>query len=550
MRPVSDVACHKLAELVARYGRDLGDDPRRCEALLRDVCGQQYKREIFVLVSAARERVPAQLQQSSAGNPAEVVLTRLIQHLRDNLGLSEDLARWAVESWAFAMKAAGYGHTKPRPVGSLGTAGSDYSRTPTGLSAEEHDLFAEFPSVSTEEVLRQTIRGVLADGIVTDEERAEVEKLRGDLGIAPEAAARLLAEVAAELRSRPGAGSSDSARNSAAAPSAAAPSSPSPRPSGATSKARATPRSLVRPRLILFVLLAALGARWMFGSGRSEFESTRAKAEQGIAEAQVSLGVMYANGHGVHQDYEEAVKWFRKAAEQGDGPGERSLGQAYADGDGVPQDYEEAFKWFREAAEQGDARGQGHLGRMYATGHGVPQDYDEAVKWLRKAAEQGDAWGQIGLGVAYEHGHGVPQDYEEAFKWYRKAAEQGDAGGQTSLGAMYEDGTGVPQDYEEAVKWYRKAAEQSNARGQGTLGVMYANGHGVPQDYEEAVKWLRKAVEQGDAGGQRNLGVMYANGHGVPQDYEEAVKWYRKAAEQGDAEAKRYLVQIPTEAER
>ena len=79
---------------------------------------------------------------------------------------------------------------------------------------------------------------------------------------------------------------------------------------------------------------------------------------------------------------------------------------------------------------------------------------------------------------------------------------------------------------------------------------MYANGHGVPQDYEEAVKWLRKAVEQGDAGGQRNLGVMYANGHGVPQDYEEAVKWYRKAAEQGDAEAKRYLVQIPTEAER
>ena len=283
MRPVSDVACHKLAELVARYGRDLGDDPRRCEALLRDVCGQQYKREIFVLVSAARERVPAQLQQSSSGIPAEVVLTRLIQHLHDNLGLSEDLARWAVECWAFALQTAGYGDTKPRPVGSLGTAGSDYSRAAIGLSAAKHDLFAEFPRVSSEEVLRQTIRGVLADGIVTNEERAEVEKLRRDLGIAPEAAAQLLAAVAAELQSRPGAGSRDSAGNATAAPSAAAPASPSPRPSGATSKLRATPRSLIRPSLILFVLLAALSARWMFGSGRSHgptaFESTGAKTD-------------------------------------------------------------------------------------------------------------------------------------------------------------------------------------------------------------------------------------------------------------------------------
>ena len=201
---MSDVACHKLAELVARYGRDLGDDPRRCEALLRDVCGQQYKREIFVLVSAAREGVPAQLQQSSSGSPAEVVVLRLIQHLHDNLGLSEDLARWAVESWAFAMKAAGYGHTKPRPVGSLGTAGSDYSRTAIGLSAEEHDLFAEFPRVPAEEVLRQTIRGVLADGIVTDEERAEVQRMRQELGIAPDVAARVVAEVRAELAGRPG----------------------------------------------------------------------------------------------------------------------------------------------------------------------------------------------------------------------------------------------------------------------------------------------------------------------------------------------------------
>ena len=43
----------------------------------------------------------------------------------------------------------------------------------------------------------------------------------------------------------------------------------------------------------------------------------RPLAEQGNAFAQCNLGVAYANGHGVSQDFSEAVKWFRLAAEQG-----------------------------------------------------------------------------------------------------------------------------------------------------------------------------------------------------------------------------------------
>jgi len=40
-------------------------------------------------------------------------------------------------------------------------------------------------------------------------------------------------------------------------------------------------------------------------------------AEQGFANAQYNLGVMYANGEGVPEDDKQAVKWFRLAAEQG-----------------------------------------------------------------------------------------------------------------------------------------------------------------------------------------------------------------------------------------
>ena len=53
----------KLRELIIEYGRSLCDDPRRCEALLKDYCGQ-YKREIFVLVSALKSRVAEDLAKS------------------------------------------------------------------------------------------------------------------------------------------------------------------------------------------------------------------------------------------------------------------------------------------------------------------------------------------------------------------------------------------------------------------------------------------------------------------------------------------------------
>lgn len=251
------------------------------------------------------------------------------------------------------------------------------------------------------------------------------------------------------------------------------------------------------------------------------------------AEEQYLMGKKYDE----RQDYDEAIKWFRKAAERGDAKGQNALGVMYANGQGVPQDYDEAIKWFRKAAEQGDARGQSNLGVMYDNGQGVPQDYAEAVRWYRKAAEQGYAMGQTNLGTMYDGGHGVPQDYVEAVKWYRKAAEQGDADGQNNLGIMYESGHGVQRDYVEAVKWYRKAAEQGYAAGQSNLGYMYGCGHGVHQDYVEAVKWYRKAAEQDYAVGQYNLGVMYENGEGIYKDISKAREWYKKAAEQGYQDA-------------
>jgi TPR repeat protein len=58
----------------------------------------------------------------------------------------------------------------------------------------------------------------------------------------------------------------------------------------------------------------------------------------------------------------------------------------YYNGEGVPQDYEEAIKWYRKAADQGDASAQFNLGVSYEYGKGVPQDYVQAHKWANLAA--------------------------------------------------------------------------------------------------------------------------------------------------------------------
>jgi TPR repeat protein len=82
------------------------------------------------------------------------------------------------------------------------------------------------------------------------------------------------------------------------------------------------------------------------------------------------------------------VKWYRLAADQGNDSAQFTLGLMYANGQGVPQDYAEAVRSFRKAADQGLAHAQFNLGARYVQGQGVPQDYVSAHMWLSLSAAQ------------------------------------------------------------------------------------------------------------------------------------------------------------------
>jgi TPR repeat protein len=55
----------------------------------------------------------------------------------------------------------------------------------------------------------------------------------------------------------------------------------------------------------------------------------------------------------------------------------------------VTQDYDAAMRWFRKAADRREAFAQKEIGSFYYNGRGVPQDYSEAMRWFRQAADQG-----------------------------------------------------------------------------------------------------------------------------------------------------------------
>ncbi|MEE2933710.1 MAG: tetratricopeptide repeat protein [Pseudomonadota bacterium] len=104
---------------------------------------------------------------------------------------------------------------------------------------------------------------------------------------------------------------------------------------------------------------------------------------------QEKLGDMYASGKekSVPKNYKTAVKWYKLAAEQGRANAQYSLGQMYAEGKGVPQNDKTAVKWYKLAAKQGNNFAQFSLGSLYQT----KNKHKTAVKWYKLAAEQGFA---------------------------------------------------------------------------------------------------------------------------------------------------------------
>jgi len=182
-------------------------------------------------------------------------------------------------------------------------------------------------------------------------------------------------------------------------------------------------------------------------------------AENGDANAQANLGVMYLRGLGVEKDIPQAVQLFQSAAAKGNGQAEFQLGLMFQKGVGVQQDYAQAMRWYEMAADQGDPFAGYGMGRLFEEGYGVPRDERAAAIWYRRAAEKGIAPAEYNLSQMIAKGAGgEKKDDVQAYAWCRKAADQGYGKAAAALATMYERGIGVEANAEQALFWSDVAA--------------------------------------------------------------------------------------------
>jgi TPR repeat protein len=165
------------------------------------------------------------------------------------------------------------------------------------------------------------------------------------------------------------------------------------------------------------------------------FINTLKSARFGLREAQYEVGLMYANGIGVEQDFEQAIHWIIQSSERGYAAAQYLLATRYASGVGIGQDNYKAAVWFQKAGDQGHAKALYRLARLYGASL-----QDLSHHCMAKAAELGLADAQHALGLQFASGKGVRMDEKQAAYWHGLAAEQGLAAAQCALADLHGGG--------------------------------------------------------------------------------------------------------------
>lgn len=168
--------------------------------------------------------------------------------------------------------------------------------------------------------------------------------------------------------------------------------------------------------------LASGQAAYLRGDYGVAWSELKPLADQGIAEAQYQVGVMYDHGQSVERSYRTAAQWYERAAEQGHSGAQFNLGFMYYNGSGeeddpVVQNFAEAAGWLTRAAASGIGEAKYILSNMYMRGEGVARDFDRAIRLATGAAGKGVSGARYNLGFLLGNSDDR-EDVIEAYKWF------------------------------------------------------------------------------------------------------------------------------------
>ena len=167
---------------------------------------------------------------------------------------------------------------------------------------------------------------------------------------------------------------------------------------------------------------------------------------------------------------EKGIEILRNAAEKGDADAQFTLGAIYA---GAHYEFHNP-----------------HFIEGITTMLGEEVDLNRAAYWYTLSANQGHKKALNNLGIAYKNGYGVKKDLVKATEYIRKSAEMGDALAQLIYGDMFRDGEvwfqtepdsisgesfliNAKPNIERAKEWWEKALKNGNNSAKERLEKIY-----------------------------------------------------------------------------
>lgn len=289
----------QLCLMLKQYGQTIIFEPKRCKGLLSDLA-PQHRLEIHVLIVALEQKVAEDLLKATAFMPIDMQIKRLAQSLRDATGIEEQLAYWAVESWALALCVI----QQPLP------------KVTNQPELDESPDLLLIPVITVKKIPRTVFVVFFISLLVGSIVIATAFALRP---------ARMTKPPPVQIR---------------------------------INKIEEIAESDTNSEHYDAWSQNNLGDLYYYGDSvdvdyQKAADWYRKAAEQGNAVGQCNLGFMYTNGYGAPKDYEKAADWYRKAAEQGNADGQNNLATMYENGYGVAKDNQQAEQWYRKAVEQG-----------------------------------------------------------------------------------------------------------------------------------------------------------------------------------------------------
>ncbi|MGB6222290.1 tetratricopeptide repeat protein [Haloferula sp.] len=254
--------------------------------------------------------------------------------------------------------------------------------------------------------------------------------------------------------------------------------------------------------------------------------------------AAFALGQLFRDGNldpEVKPDSKRAETWLKIAAEGKHLGAIRALGEFYLSTDPNRQNFAAAKTWFSLLDQLGDPYALYYLGEMSESGSGCQKSQETALNYYQRAAKKEVPPAIYRLAYFHEHGlGGLKEDKDRAIDLYRQGAGLGHSVCMYNLSVMLDAMDDKPDIKAEVIPWLLRSASAGLADAEYSAGMRYHEGNGVQQDFIAAAAWFDRASRSGHSQAQLNLGVYYENGQGLVRDYRSARRLFELSAKGGN----------------